>query len=77
MGMGKSMDATDLLLLITGVNLFIAAVAVTVDLLIVFRIVWLGIIKEVPAKDWPLIGKALRSFAQEERKRIELLERRA
>ena len=70
------MDVTDLLLVITGVNLLIASVAVTVDLFVVFRIVWLGIIKEVPANDWPLIGKALRSFAETERAKNDLLARR-
>ena len=70
------MSLLDWIFFLAAFQLAIAAIAVTVDLLIVFRIVWLGIIKEVPTGDWKFIGRALRTFAETEREKQRILEGR-
>jgi hypothetical protein len=45
----------------------LTVIAVTVDLAVVFRLVWLGIIRQMKKGDWLYLGKFLARFAERER----------
>ena len=64
-------DAATTTLLLQFIQLAITGVAVTVDLFIVVRLVWIPLIRSMPKEDRPYLWASVATYAREARKAAE------
>lgn len=71
------MTGTDLVLLLVEIQLALTVIAVSVDLFIVFRLIWFGMLREIPKSSgmspkeaFQYVGRSLGAWAKD-RKELE------